>query len=172
MANNSIRAAFERMWQHITLALSGKADKTELNDYATKEDVSNIVFQCYSDTFSLGNNSQFTPLSSTIPTPTGKTAADIFMMNFVDTNGIIYTAVRKTTTDLYGSGEFRFSGTGAVGTSMPKIGWGTLRLGLLKEANKYYTVLENTYCATVGTGGTAVTTMNLSGTSQIIIYYK
>lgn len=27
MANTSIRAAFERMWQHITLALSNKADK-------------------------------------------------------------------------------------------------------------------------------------------------
>lgn len=26
MANTSIRAAFERMWQHITLALSGKSD--------------------------------------------------------------------------------------------------------------------------------------------------
>lgn len=161
MANNSIRAAFERMWQHITLALSGKADKDE---------ISNIVFQCYSDTFSLGNHSLFTPLSSTIPT--GKTAADIFMMSFIDTNGIIYTAVRKTTTDDNGCGEFRFSGTGAVGVEMPKIGWGTLRLEYLTGMRQYYTSLENTYYATVGTGGTAVTTMNLSGTSQIIIYYK
>ena len=28
MANASILAAFERMWQHIGVALSGKADKT------------------------------------------------------------------------------------------------------------------------------------------------
>lgn len=161
MANNSIRAAFERMWQHVTLALSNKADKDE---------ISNIVFQCYRDDFSLGDRATFTPLSST--TPPGKTAKDIFMMNFVDTNGIIYTAVRKTITDdIYGSGEFRFNGTGATSIELPKVGWGTLRLGYLSEGI-YYTELVNTYCATIGTGGMAVTKMNLSGMSQIIIYYK
>lgn len=30
MANASILAAFERMWQHIISALSNKADKTEV----------------------------------------------------------------------------------------------------------------------------------------------
>ena len=31
MANTSIKAAFERMWQHIVLALGGKADKSDLD---------------------------------------------------------------------------------------------------------------------------------------------
>jgi hypothetical protein len=31
MANTSIYAAFERMWQHITIALSNKPDKADLD---------------------------------------------------------------------------------------------------------------------------------------------
>lgn len=30
MANQSIRAAFERLWQHVTVALGSKADKSEI----------------------------------------------------------------------------------------------------------------------------------------------
>lgn len=31
MANNSIKAAFERMWQHIIAALNEKANKSDLD---------------------------------------------------------------------------------------------------------------------------------------------
>ena len=34
MANTSIFAAFERMWQHISIALNGKSDTTHTHNYA------------------------------------------------------------------------------------------------------------------------------------------
>lgn len=46
MANASILAAFERMWQHIVLALNEKSDTTHNHDsvYVTK-DIENVVAQ-------------------------------------------------------------------------------------------------------------------------------
>ena len=43
MANPSIYAAFERMWQHITAALGNKANRDELADYATQNYVKNEI---------------------------------------------------------------------------------------------------------------------------------
>ena len=42
----SILAAFERMWQHITHALSGKADIDHIHDsYYTKDEVNELISQ-------------------------------------------------------------------------------------------------------------------------------
>lgn len=34
MANQSIKNAFERMWHHVTIALSNKSDSNHTHDYA------------------------------------------------------------------------------------------------------------------------------------------
>ena len=83
MANNSIRAAFERMWQHVTLALSNKADKSE---------VSNVVIE----TVALQSSNTITDTSkSYFILADNKTIDDIFMLTFTDSRGISFTAVKS-----------------------------------------------------------------------------
>lgn len=65
MANASIKAAFERMWQHITNALAFKADQTALDEVnalvgetAVSEQISSALSESavlYSDTQALTN---------------------------------------------------------------------------------------------------------------------
>lgn len=83
MANNSIRAAFERMWQHITLALSNKADKSEVSNVVIETvalQQSNIIANTSKSYFILADN---------------KTIDDIFMLTFTDSRGISFTAVKS-----------------------------------------------------------------------------
>lgn len=45
MANTSILAAFERMWQHITYVLNGKAEKSEIPTNASELNAVSYITQ-------------------------------------------------------------------------------------------------------------------------------
>jgi hypothetical protein len=49
MANQSIYNAFERMWSHILNALSGKADKVELNSLSEEVNKSSSTYETKTD---------------------------------------------------------------------------------------------------------------------------
>lgn len=58
MANTSILAAFERMWLHVTNALSGKADVDHNHDsrYYTKTEIDNLGLTTIPDIDTIRSN--------------------------------------------------------------------------------------------------------------------
>ena len=158
MANNSIKAAFERMWQHVTLALSGKADKSE---------VSMVVSLPTKD-----NNIQLNSKAITNPftLPDGKEVEDIFMMTFTDMYGIHYTAVKMEK----GPGTvwtFKITGVGVMeGLTVPRLYWGTIEVGLLGYVTPYIR-LGSLYWSEFGSA-TVSEGSSLSGISSIMVYFK
>lgn len=102
MANNSIRAAFERMWQHVTLALSGKADKSEVSNVM----VETVALQ-KSNTIANTSNSYFILADN-------KTIDDIFMLTFTDSQGISFTAVKSES-----DGTMKLTGMGCKVETTP-----------------------------------------------------
>ena len=161
MANNSIRAAFERMWQHITLALSRKADKSE---------VSNVVIE----TVALQESNTITNVSNPyFVLAKNKTIRDIFMLTFTDdSRDISFTAVNSGSNNI-----MKLTGMGCTVTTGPvfKHSYGDMSFktryygsGDNAETRIYPIIGNNVFLQT----NNNVTTISSLTVSNVTVYYK
>ena len=164
MANNSIKAAFERMWQHVTLALSGKADKSE---------VSNVMVE----TVALQESNTITTVSDPyFVLAKNKTIRDIFMLTFTDSQNILFTAVNSGSNN-----EMKLTGMGCTVTTGPvfKCSYGNMSFriryygsGDNKETRIYPILINNLYLQINNQTSNTITTLSSLTVSNVTVYYK
>lgn len=179
MANNSIKAAFERMWQHVTLALSNKADNTDLDNYATKseanstyatkEEVSNVVIE----TVALQESNTITNVSNPyFVLAKNKTINDIFMLTFTDSQDILFTAVNSGSNNI-----MKLTGMGCKVTTGPVFMCSYGNMSFSTRNYGYGDNVETRIYPIIGTNvflqtNNKVTALPSLTVSNVTVYYK
>lgn len=171
MANQSIRAAFERMWQHVVAALSNKSDISHVHDdiyYKTEMDE---MLEGLGDT---SKNTWYGACSTSGTTRTVTTDTGDFSLTAGNTIYVLFTyaASASTTLNVDGTGAKNIKSVGTTNVTANQ--WGANEVVALVYDGTYFRMVDGMTATTTYYGmtklssSTSSTATNLAATPSAV----